>query len=146
MPEHYALLEKYREAIGTSNETKVLEETFEQISSISIDYGVLEKSHSVAVLRAKFTWDDVGSFSALERIMRKDFEGNVISGDNVVLLESYETTVMNDTPGLVVAFGISDLVLIRSEDVILLIHKTRIPQMRDLLDHLKKTPGVEEYL
>jgi len=146
MPEHYALLQEYQSAVGTDKEKEVLEDVFKRISPISIDYGVLEKSQSVVVLRAKFTWDDVGSFSALERIMRKDFEGNVVSGENIVLLESYETTIMNDAPGMVVAYGISDLVLVRSKDVLLIIHKTRIPQMRELLEQLKDMPGMEDYL
>ncbi len=146
LPEQYSLLMKFKEAIGTDKEREVLDSVFEQISPISIDYGVLEHSKSVAVLRAKFTWDDVGSFSALERIMRKDFEGNVVAGENVVLHESYETTVMNEGPGPVVTFGVSDIAIIRTEDALLVIHKTRIPQIRELLDTLKEMPDMEGYL
>ncbi len=146
LPEQYSLLMKYREAVGTANEKEVLEKAFEEISSISIDYGVLEKSRSVAALRAKFTWDDVGSFSALERITRKDFEGNVVIGDEIVLHESFETTIMNEASGPIVTFGVSDIAIIRTKDALLVIHKTRIPQMRELLDSLKDMPEMEEYL
>lgn len=146
LPEHYELLMRYKDAVGTPEERKILDEIFAKMQSISIDYGVLEKSKSVAVLRAKFTWDDVGSFSALERIMRKDFDGNVVAGDNVVLHETYETTVMNEAPGPVVTFGISDITIIRTEDALLVIHKTKIPHMRELLDTMKEMPDMEGYL
>ena len=145
-PDRYELIDEYMKAIGSEGEQEALDSVFERMKPISIDYSVLEKSHSVAVLRAKFTWDDVGSFSALERIIRKDFEGNVVSGENTMLMETYETTVMNEAPGIVVTYGVSDLVVVRAEDVLLIIHKTRIPQMRDLLENLKKNPEMEAYL
>ena len=146
LPELYSQLEKYKSAVGTERENEVLDEIFEKISPISIDYGVLEKTHSVAVLRAKFTWDDVGNYGALVRILEKDHEGNVTFGDDVHLFESYETTVMNDTPGAVVTYGISDLVIVREGDVLLVLHKSKVPQMRDLLEKIKDNPDLEEYL
>ena len=146
LPGLHSELKKYITVIGTKKEKQVLREAFERIEAISIDYGVLEKSDSVAVLHAKFTWDDVGSYAALERILSKDRDGNIIAGDNTLFVDTYETTIMNETPGLVVTFGVSDLVVVRAEDVVFIVHKTRIPEMRELLEKVKKRPELEKYL
>lgn len=144
LPELGAKLHKYID--NYNQKEKILSEIFEGITPISIDYGVLEKSHSVAVLRAKFTWDDVGSYTALERILKKDNDGNVKVDKSCHMLDTYETTIINDAEGIVVTFGVSDLVIVRSHDVLLVMHKTRIPQMRELLDRIREIPDLEKYL
>jgi len=146
IPDRHEKIDLYMRALGTDKVSEVLEKVFKEIDPISIDVGILEKSHSVAVLRARFTWDDVGSYAALERILSKDSHGNVISGEDVHLFDSYEMTVVNDSDGLIVSCGVSDLVLIRMDDVVLVIHKARIDQMRDILDKVKQQPDLEEYL
>jgi len=146
LPDLHNELQKYIEVYGTDKENDVLKEAFNRIEPISIDYGVLEKSDSVTVLRANFTWDDVGNYAALERVLERDREGNVVVGDDVKLFDTYETTIMNDMPGMVVVFGVSDLVIVRSGDVLFVLQKTRIPEMRELLEHLKRDPDIERYL
>ena len=146
LPDLYGELQKYMEVCGTEKEDAILTEAFKKVEPISIDYGVLEKSDSVTVLRANFTWDDVGSYAALERVLERDRDGNVVVGDNVCLFDTYETTIMNDMPGMVIVYGVSDLVIVRSGDVLFVLQKTRIPEMRELLEHLKKDPNMEKYL
>jgi len=146
LPELHKLMMKFKEAVGTNDEDKVKKEVFKRIEAISIDYGVLEKSMSVAVLRAKFAWDDVGSYAALERILDKDHEGNVTTADTSILMDTYESTIINQAPGLVVTYGISDLVVVRMDDALLIIHKTKIPQIREVLEKIKNRSDLEEYL
>lgn len=145
LPELYTVLEDYIDVVGKPEEDEFIESVFNDISSVSIDYGVLEKTVNVGVLRAKFAWDDVGDYAALERIIPKSHDGNVITGDDVLLMDSYETTVMNNDDGAVVALGVSDLVIVREGDVVLVLHKTRISQIRELLDNIKEE-GLERYL
>ena len=146
MPALFAAISKYSETVGTESESAVLEDVFRKLTPISIDYGVLEKSRNVAVLRAKFTWDDVGSYAALERIIQKDHEGNVVIGDGVHPFDTYESTIINDSDGAIVAFGVSDLVVVREKDVVLILHKTRISQIRDLLEKIKDDDDLKGYL
>ncbi|MCD6501091.1 mannose-1-phosphate guanylyltransferase [bacterium] len=146
LPDLHAAITEYSAAIGTPDESKVLKKVYEGLSPISIDYGVLEKSHTVAVLRAKFTWDDVGDYAALERVLPKDHDGNVVAGDNIFPFESYESTIINDNDGAVVTFGVSDLVIVREGDIVFILHKTRIPQMRDLIDRIKEIDDLKGFL
>ncbi|MCK5832525.1 mannose-1-phosphate guanylyltransferase [bacterium] len=145
LPELFEVISGYMELIGTEDEASFIKSEFERINPISIDYGVLEKSKHVGVLRAKFTWDDVGDYGALERILVKNHDGNVLSGDDIFAHETYESTIISDGEGAVVTFGVSDLVVVREGDVLLVLHKTRIPQMRELLEKIKDE-GLERYL
>ncbi len=145
LPELHSVLMRYIEVVGTPSERAFLDSEFEKLVPISIDYGVLEKSDRVGVLRAKFTWDDVGDYGALERILPKNYDGNVSSGEDTLAVDTYETTILNDSEGAVIAFGVSDLVIVRESDVVLVLHKTRIPQIRELLEKVKNE-GMEKYL
>ena len=78
-------LEAIGRALGTPSYKKVLARVFPECPSISIDYGVMEKSHRIAVVPADFGWSDVGSFAALPEVREQDLLGNVVEGDGLVV-------------------------------------------------------------
>jgi len=88
---------------------------FERVPTLSIDNGLLERSDRVAVVRADFRWDDIGSWEALFRTRPVDETGNVSVGD-AHLVESRDTAVYADD-GPVVAFGVQDLVVVRTSGI-----------------------------
>ncbi|MCD6594184.1 mannose-1-phosphate guanylyltransferase [bacterium] len=147
LPECANSMREYIENYGKPQANDILEKAFENITAVSIDVAILEKSEDVAVLWGAFRWDDVGSWGALERILHKDKFNNVISGksDNL-LLDTYETTIYSDNDSLVVAFGVTDLVIVNMGDVVLVMNKTRISEMRDLVKKIKENPDWKKYL
>ena len=97
-------------------------------------------------VKGDIKWDDVGSWLALQRIHNPKAAGNVVIGD-VVLDSSYENTIVNKTDNeIIVGFGISDLVVVKSGDVIMVAHKTRVNDIKELLNKLEKDEKYLPYL
>jgi mannose-1-phosphate guanylyltransferase len=109
-------------------------EFFERAPTISIDHAVLERSDRVGVVRATFDWDDVGAWDAVRRTRPMDAAGNVTLGP-AYAVESRGCTVYADD-GPVVAFGVDDLVIVRTGGVTFVAHRDRTPDLKKLLAEL----------
>ena len=140
-----ALIEDYSSAIDTPREKKAREKLYQKAASISVDYAVLENADNVLAIKADIVWDDVGSWSALERYKDRDSDNNVLVGE-AVTLDSYETTIYNDATGMVAALGISDLVVVRSGDITLVAHKAKLDKIKDLLAQIEENEKFRHYL
>ena len=81
LPEMHAQLIEIQDAVGTENQEAVIEKVFQDMQRISIDYGVMEKADNVLCLRARFTWDDVGAWTALGRVSKVDLNNNLIKSE-----------------------------------------------------------------
>jgi mannose-1-phosphate guanylyltransferase len=144
-PEMGQLLSKYASAIGTNSEVSLRRELYDNSDSISIDFAVLENAENVLTIKADIVWDDVGSWNALERYKEKDQENNVIIG-RARVTDSYETTIYNDSGGIIVALGVSDLVVVKTDDIVLVAHKTRTDEVKKILAQFAKDKNLKEYL
>ncbi|MCI0331195.1 MAG: mannose-1-phosphate guanylyltransferase [candidate division Zixibacteria bacterium] len=144
-PKMYKQLKTYSEAIGTSKEEEGRKKLFAALEPVSVDVAVLEKADNVLTIPSDFTWDDVGSFLALERVRKRDRENNLCLGSSLAL-SSYETTVINEGEGVVAVFGVSDLVVVKSGDSVLVAHKTRVADLKELTEKLASDPKYKPYL
>jgi mannose-1-phosphate guanylyltransferase len=145
VPEMGEQLETYAKTIGTSRELEARAELYRVATSISIDYAVLEHADNVKVIKGDFIWDDVGSWNALERYKDRDSDNNVLIGETVQL-NTYETTVYNDAEGLVACIGVSDIVVVRSGETTLVVHKTKTASVKELLAKLAEDEKYKKYL
>lgn len=109
-------------------------EFFRQISPISIDVGLLERSGAVAVVRGAFAWDDVGTWQALSRVRPKDTRGNVVVGE-AFLHDAHECIVWSAGDPIVLS-GVQDLVVVHANGRILVMPTHRASAMKHLLDAL----------
>jgi mannose-1-phosphate guanylyltransferase len=141
----HRMLMEYAEQIGTPNEQAARMELYQKATAISIDYAVLEKAQNVLVIKADMVWDDVGSWTALERYKERDSESNVLIGEALVM-DTFETTVYNDAEGLIACIGISDLVVVRSNGITLVAHKTKVGDVKNLLAQIAKDDKNKKYL
>jgi mannose-1-phosphate guanylyltransferase len=107
---------------------------FEQAPTLSIDEGLLERSDAVAVLRADFTWDDVGAWDAVARTRPADSAGNVAVGD-AHFVDARGCVAWADD-GSVVVFGADELVVVRSGSVTFVAPRDRTPELKQLLAQL----------
>ena len=110
------------------------EEFFARAPAIAIDHAVLERSRRVGVVRATFDWDDVGAWDALARTRGVETPGNCVMGD-AFAVESHGTTIYAEG-GPVVAFGVDDLVIVRTEGVTFVTHRERTQDLKALLAEL----------
>ena len=107
---------------------------FETVPTISVDVAVLERSSRVAVARADFEWDDVGSWEAVARSRPSDPLGNVAAGEAYVVDSSRNVVFAEGGP--VVLFGVEDLVVVRTGRVTMVTTRERSPDLKDLLARL----------
>lgn len=145
IPDIHECLVKYDKSIGASSEYDARSELYRNSPNISIDFAVLEKASNVLTVRGDIKWDDVGSWLAMGRIHDCDRDNNVKVGD-IFLEGSYENIVVNDAAGIIVGFGVSDLVIVRTGDIVMVAHKTRVNEIKDLLTSMAKDEKHEKYL
>ena len=143
MPGNYDRLMKICEAIGTNQEESVLEEEFAGMESQSIDFGIMEKSDHIYTVPGDFGWDDVGSWLAVERLQEPDNNGNVISGD--VVISETENCVIQGKQKLIAALGLKNIVIVDTEDAILILNKENAGNIKKIIEQLKER-GRTEFL
>ena len=138
-PPHAAAVRDMAQALRQGNEKRV-EQIFESLENISIDYALMEKASRVIVIRADFAWDDIGAWNALERSHEKDEQGNVAIGDPI-LIQTKNSIVYNE-PGeekmAVAVVGVEDLAIIVAGDAVLVIPKDHAQDVRKAVAALKE--------
>ncbi len=134
---------RIRDAIGTEAQELVLEREFQAFSSVSIDYGVMEKAENIYTVPGTFGWDDVGSWLAIERIRRTNEAGNVVNG-NVITINS-RNCIIEGTRKLIAAVGLEDLIVVDSDDAMLICEKSSSGDIKKVLENLKIC-NREEYI
>jgi len=131
-------------AFGTPAYKKTLARVFPECPSISIDYGVMEKSKRIAVVPADFGWSDVGSFAALPDVKPTDRLGNVAEGDAVVV-DAHNTVVLAKGGRPVAVVGIDDVVVVDAGDAVLVCRRDRAQDVRQAVEELSRR-GRDEVL
>lgn len=118
----------------------VVDRIFEQLDDISIDYALMEHAANVLVIRANFPWEDIGSWISLERTHGTDAQGNCLVG-NPVVLDANRCVVYN-APGAramaVGVMGVHDLVVVVTQDGVLVAPKDRAQEVRRIVAALKE--------
>jgi len=117
---------------------------YAKLPDLSIDYGIMEKADRIEVIIPEIHWDDIGSWSALDRLHRADAAGNRALGENV-LLDTENCTVFADQ-GLVCTYGVKDLLVVQHEGVTLVIPKDRLPQIKNLVKLVQSKSKLSKYL
>jgi len=125
------------------SDAQSLAAAYAAIPEQSIDYGVLEKADNVAVVGGEFGWDDIGSWTALMRLGPADADGNVIRG-RVLALSSHGNLVAADNR-LVALVGVEGLVVIDTEDAVLVCSADRVQDVKQIIDELQRR-GWKEHL
>lgn len=109
---------------------------FERVPVSVIDRAVMERSNRVGVVRATFTWDDVGSWEALARTRTPDESGNVAIGD-AGIVDSKNCIVYTEGDGRVVLLGAEDLVVVQTNETTMILPRARAPEMKELLARME---------
>ncbi|HET8656725.1 MAG TPA: sugar phosphate nucleotidyltransferase [Longimicrobiaceae bacterium] len=121
------------ELIGVAREGGT-EEFFRRAPNLSIDEGLLERSDRVGVVPADFRWDDIGAWDALFRTHAVDEAGNVHAGQAYAVDSSGCALYAQDGP--IVAFGVEDLIVVRTAGVTFVTNRDRAPELKSLLARL----------
>lgn len=143
LPKLYGSLERISDSLGTGKEGSVLRDEYAKLPGISIDYGILERSNHVWVVRGEFDWSDVGSWDALGAIYDVDDEGNIKKG-NQINIETKGCVVYSENC-LVATVGIEDIIIVETKDAVLVCKKDRAQDVKHVVEMLK-SKGAHQYL
>ena len=123
---------KYSYRLLDSEGTKI----YQSLPSISIDYGILEKSKRVSLIPANIRWSDVGAWDALHEVGEKDAHGNVFT-ENVVPLDC-SGSIIQGKERIIAAVGLKDLIVIDTPDALLVCDKNKAQDVKQLVNQLKE--------
>ncbi len=120
---------------------QAVEKHFEAMPSISIDYGVLEKSSRVSLIPCDIGWNDVGSWQAVHEISAKDADGNAMQG-NVIAL-GCKNSLIRAEKRLVAAIGVEDVCVVETADAVLISKNDQTQRVREVVDELHRRGATE---
>jgi mannose-1-phosphate guanylyltransferase len=154
LPETAPLLEEIAGAFGTEQFAQVFADLYPQCENISVDYAVLEprsakgEHHSrLYCLPAEFGWNDLGSWESLyeyqlDTRLRGDEDGNVVESDGVLALESEDNYIYSPKK-FVALLGVQDLVVVETEDALLIAHRKHSQDVGKIVKELAGTGRTE---
>jgi mannose-1-phosphate guanylyltransferase len=136
---HMPSLYRGLEMISSKNISKL----YPKLPDISIDYGIMEKAKNSLVIPANFSWEDLGSWESLDRFLSRDGNKNVIIG-RVSTIDT-RNCIMVNRKGLLSVIGISDLIVVSTEDATLVLPKGKGQELKRLVENLRRDPKLIKY-
>ncbi|MDQ2820615.1 MAG: mannose-1-phosphate guanylyltransferase/mannose-6-phosphate isomerase [Pseudomonadota bacterium] len=109
--------------------------------SDSIDYAVMERTTRAVVVPADIGWSDVGSWSALWEVQQGDDDGNVLRGD--VYVDGVKNSLVRAESRIVAVVGLDDVVVVETNDAVLVAHKDQVQRVKQIVEHLKSRERTE---
>jgi len=141
-PDFHASWPKLLAALQKRNAAETAR-VFNSIPALSIDYALMEKAQAVLVCPSRFGWSDVGAWSSLLDVWKRDDRGNAAKGDTIAV-DSEGCLVFNPDK-LTAMVGVKDLIIVNTGDALLVCRKDRDQQVKDVIAALTKG-GKKRYL
>jgi len=145
LPEMNEVFAAEKDAFDTADEHGALERIYPQCTNISIDYGIMEKAHNVHIIPASIGWSDLGTWNSAYENMEKDYLGNAVSGNNVMVIDATRNMVHVPHNKLVVLQGMDDYVVVDTNDILLICKKDKEQEIKDYMAEVKRNKG-DKYL
>jgi len=136
LPEHAKMAKALGDAWGQDNWAELAKKEFEPLPKISIDYGLMEKVNEIAMIEAKFDWNDVGGWAALEALIAQDEFGNTIKGASVIKDSERNIIISEDESRPTLVNGISDCVIVNAKAGTLICHRNEIERIKGLIEQV----------
>ncbi len=146
MPDLYKDLLNIYESLGTEREHKVIEDVYSWIHPLSIAYGIMEKAEKVFVLVGEFGWTDLGCWDEVMNVsLRRSASSGVQLDSRLVQIDCENVFVKNPSGKVVCTIGIDNVIIIETEDALLICRKGESHRVREVVDVLRRE-GLEEYI
>ena len=143
LPGLHADLHRLKPFLDTDELDREINRIYPDLESISIDYGVMEKADNVLMIPADFGWNDLGSWASMAQIWPKDDQDNAHQGDIMVMESSGNVVFCQEK--LCVLLGVDDLIVVDTEEALLVCPVSRAQDIGKILD-LMKQRGMGRYL
>jgi mannose-1-phosphate guanylyltransferase len=145
MPEMHELFAAEAEKLNTDQETETINTIYPLCSNISIDFGIMEKANNVYVIPASFGWSDLGTWNSAWENMEKDYLGNAVAGNNVMIVDATRCVVHTSPDKLIILQGLDDFIVVDTKDALLICQKEKEQAIKDYVAEVKRNIG-DQYL
>jgi mannose-1-phosphate guanylyltransferase len=136
MPEFFQQLVALTNTLDTSAYKNTLQHTWPRVAKQTIDYGIMERAHAVAVIPVSIGWTDVGSWGSLLTLLPADQDGNIVIGPHVGL-NTHDTFTFGEKR-LIATIGVQSLVIVDTDDALLVCHIEQEQAVREVVETLKR--------
>ncbi len=143
MPELERQLSEVAATLSTTAYEATLNRVWPRVTKQTIDYGVMEQADRVAVIPVDIGWTDVGSWGSLWSVLPADRDGNIAQGTHVGL--NTRDSLLIGGQRLIATIGVHDMVIVDTEDAVLVCSRDQEQAVRDLVDRLK-LEGLQAWL
>lgn len=137
LPDLYSGLSAIKETLGSPGEKAAIRRIYKNLTSISIDYGVMEKADNVYTVPGDFGWSDVGSWDALWEISEKDENGNAVVGGGKLIAAGSTGSLVYSPKKLVALAGVKDLIVVETPDALLICPKGGSQDVKNIVETLE---------
>ena len=121
----------------TDKETKYIKDSYSTCTTISIDYGVMEKADNVFVLPGDFGWSDIGTWNSLYEFQDKDDDQNSINGKYVFTRNAKNCIINVSNDKLLAVNNVDNLIIVESDNIILVADKSKEQDIRHVVNEIK---------
>jgi mannose-1-phosphate guanylyltransferase len=135
MPDLFNELNLLKPVIGTKKFYEVLEGVYKQLRSISIDYGIMEKSKKVYLIPGNFGWSDLGSWDAVYQISQKDDNENVLIGDTYT--QDVQSSYIFSPKKFTAVIGMDNVIVINTQNALLICKREQSQEVKNIVEYLK---------
>ena len=135
MPDLHEGLNELIPAINTPDFYDTLANVYGKLRNISIDYGIMEKSRNVYLIKGEFSWSDVGSWEEVYQLTEKDDNGNAVIGN--IFTEMTVDSYIYSPGKFTSVLGVENLIIINTDDALLVCRRDKSQDVKKIVDHLK---------
>ena len=140
-PEMFELFDQEKLHFNTTGEHSAIQRIYPLCTNISIDIAIMEKANNVYVMPASFGWSDLGTWNSAYENMEKDYLGNAVASDNVIVIDATKCMVNSPKDKLVVLQGLDDFIVVDTKDVLLICSRDKEQSIKEYVAEVKRNKG-----
>lgn len=144
-PEMFELFDQQKHLFNTAEEHQAISKIYPQCVNISIDIAIMEKADNVYVIPSSFGWSDLGTWNSAYENIEKDYLGNAVASDNVVVIDATKCMINAPKDKLVVVQGLDDFIVVDTKDVLLICSKEKEQSIKEYVAEVKRNKG-DQYI
>lgn len=144
-PEMFELFDNEKEHLNTAEEKNAIHRIYPLCTNVSIDFAIMEKADNVYVIPSSFGWSDLGTWNSAYDNLEKDYLGNAVAGDNVIVIDATKCMVSMPKDKLLLLQGVDDCIIVDTPDVLLICKKDKEQHIKEYVAEVKRNKG-DRYL
>ena len=140
-PEMFELFEGEKENFNTAEERNAINRIYPLCTNISIDVAIMEKAENVYIIPSSFGWSDLGTWNSAYENLEKDYLGNAVASENVIVIDATKCMISAPPEKLVLIQGIDDCIIVDTEDVLLICKKDKEQEIKEYVAEVRRSKG-----